>query len=174
MQEIRFHGRGGQGAVIASVLLACAAFKEGKEVQAFPFFGVERRGAPVTAYTRISDEKIRIKGPIYSPGYVIVLDPTLLEVVDVTKGLKDGGSILVNSDKKNGKTATVDANLIASELGLGTKSSPIVNTAILGAFSKFTNLVKLDSVIECIRERVPRKVEENVKAAEEAHKKVRI
>lgn len=182
MKEIRFHGRGGQGTVIASVLLASAAFKEGKEVQAFPFFGVERRGAPVTAFTRIDNKKIRIRHQIYKPDYVVVLDPTIIDAIDVTKGLKPGGLMLINTDeplelfkfKKNIKVATIDASEIARKFGLGPRSSPIVNTAILGAFSSFTKLVELKSVLRSIREGVPVKEEENVKAAEEAYKKVTI
>ena len=182
MKEIRFHGRGGQGAVIASVLLASSAFKEGKMVQAFPFFGVERRGAPVTAFTRIDEEKIRVKHRIYQPDYIIVLDPSLISVIDVVGGLKKDGMILINTDEKADsfkfdrqfRIATIDASGIATNLGLGTKSAPIVNTALLGAFSKFTGLVKLESVLDAIRERVPFKVNQNVKAAEEAYKNVSI
>ncbi len=182
MEEIRFHGRGGQGSVVASVLLAQAAFMEGKIVQAFPFYGIERRGAPVTAFTRIDDKKIRIKHKIDEPGYVVVLDSTLIGMVDVTKGLKAGGLVLINTNEANKtfgfekdfKVATIDAGTIANEFGLGSKSSPIVNTAILGAFAKFTGLVKMASVIDAITERVPVKVEGNVKAAEQAFKKVSI
>ena len=182
MKEIRFHGKGGQGAVIASVLLACSAFKEGKKVQVFPFFGVERRGAPVTAFTRIDDKNIRIKHQIYQPDFVVVLDSALIRAVDVVGGLKQGGSILINTDKpthsfkfnRHFKVAAVDANSIAAKFGLGSKASPIVNTALLGAFSRFTDLVRLESILDSIRERVPVKVEENVKAAKEAYKKVSI
>lgn len=181
MIEIRFHGRGGQGAVIASNILADAAFSEGKNVQSFPFFGVERRGAPVTSFTRISNEAIRIKHQIYNPDYVVVLDPTLVEKIDVVKGLKKGGSVLINTSKPPGsfslkgnfKIATVNASDIAVKLGLGTKSSPIVNTALLGAFSKFTRLVNLESVLGAIEKRAPLKKKENVIAAKEAYEKVR-
>ena len=100
MIEIRFHGRGGQGAVTAANLLAMAAFREGKDVQAFPYFGVERRGAPVTAFTKIDDRPVRIKSQIYEPDHVIVMDSSLLKAVDVDQGLKNGGVILVNTDKK--------------------------------------------------------------------------
>jgi len=102
MIEIRIHGRGGQGAVIASEVLAMAAFREGKHVTSFPAFGVERRGAPVAAFTRIDDRPIRLKCEIYAPDHVVVLDPSLLQVVDVTAGLKPGGWILVNSPATTG------------------------------------------------------------------------
>ncbi len=181
MIEVRFHGRGGQGAVIASNILAEAAFREGKSVQSFPYFGVERRGAPVAAFTRIDKNNIRIRHQIYKPDCVVILDPTLIEAVDVTKGLKEEGIILINTDKNpksypfkgNFKIATVNASNIASRLGLGTRSTPIVNTAILGAFSKFTKIVSLDSVLKAIKERVPLKREENIAAAKEAYEKVK-
>ena len=100
MYEVRFHGRGGQGAVTAARLLADAAFREGKDVQSFPIFGVERRGAPVAAFTRMDDKPIDIKTQIYEPDVVIVLDPTLIGVIDVADGLKDNGKIVINSKKK--------------------------------------------------------------------------
>jgi 2-oxoacid:acceptor oxidoreductase gamma subunit (pyruvate/2-ketoisovalerate family) len=181
MIEVRFHGRGGQGAVIASNILAEAAFREGRLVQSFPHFGVERRGAPVLAFTRISDEEIRIKNEVYHPDYVVVLEHTLLEGVDVTRGLKEGGSILINTGKgpdhfvfrNRFKVATVDASHIASKHGLGTKTSPIMNTAVMGAFARFTSLVALESIISAIEQRVPLKKDENVDAAKEAYKEVR-
>jgi 2-oxoacid:acceptor oxidoreductase gamma subunit (pyruvate/2-ketoisovalerate family) len=176
MIEIRFHGRGGQGAVVASNLLAMAAFREGKDVQAFPYFGVERRGAPVTAFTKIDDRPVRIKSQIYEPDHVIVMDASLLKAVDVTQGLKDGGVVLINTSKKPGdiqgiagKIATVDATAIAVKHGLGSKESPIVNTAILGAFAKATGIVSLDSLVESIMDSAPAKKSENAQAAKEAY-----
>ncbi|WP_456366497.1 pyruvate/ketoisovalerate ferredoxin oxidoreductase subunit gamma [Thermococcus sp.] len=179
MIEVRFHGRGGQGAVTAANILASSAFKEGKYVQAFPFFGVERRGAPVTAFTRIDDKPIRIKTQIYEPDIVVVLDPSLLETVDVTAGLKDGGTVIINTEKskdevlkelkkKPAKLALVDATTIALEvLGL-----PITNTAILGAVAKATGIVGLDYVKEAIKETFSGALgEKNAKAAEEAYNK---
>ncbi|MDV3104204.1 pyruvate/ketoisovalerate ferredoxin oxidoreductase subunit gamma [Thermococcus waiotapuensis] len=176
MIEIRFHGRGGQGAVTAANILASAAFKEGKYVQAFPFFGVERRGAPVTAFTRIDDKPIRIKTQIYEPDVVVVLDPSLLDTVDVTAGLKEGGTVIVNTEKskeevltklkkKPGKLALVDATGIALEI-LGV---PVTNTAILGAVAKATGIVGLDHVKEAIQETFSGALgEKNAKAAEES------
>ncbi|NQT07167.1 MAG: 2-oxoacid:acceptor oxidoreductase family protein [Candidatus Omnitrophica bacterium] len=181
MIEVRFHGRGGQGSVIASGILAEAAFREGKSIQSFPYFGVERRGAPVTAFTRIDDKYIRIRHYIYKPDCIVVLEPSLVEATNIVDGLKKEGLILINSDwdpdafsfKKNFKIATVNASDIATRLGLGSKTAPIVNTAILGAFAKFTNIVTLDSVLAAIKERVPMKREENIAAAKEAYEKVK-
>jgi len=180
MIEIRIHGRGGQGAVIASEVLAMAAFREGKHVTSFPAFGVERRGAPVAAFTRIDDRPIRLKCEIYAPDHVMVLDPSLLQVVDVTAGLKPGGWILVNSTQPpqalnfphKYKVATVDANAIAIEHRLGPRQAPIVNTAILGAYAKVTGIVSLAAVLEAVAEAVPTKKEDNVAAAREAYEKV--
>jgi 2-oxoacid:acceptor oxidoreductase gamma subunit (pyruvate/2-ketoisovalerate family) len=175
MREIRFHGRGGQGAVIASNILANAAFLEGKDVQAFPFFGVERRGAPVTAFTRIDDRPIRIKFAIYNPDYVVVLDESLLKAVDVTAGLRPDGIVVVNTRREptalgiaKGRLATVDATDIAISHGLGSKVAPIVNTVMLGALVAATGEVKLASVLECMGEHVPIKSEENAAACRDA------
>jgi 2-oxoacid:acceptor oxidoreductase gamma subunit (pyruvate/2-ketoisovalerate family) len=177
MIEIRFHGRGGQGAVVASKLLASALFKEGKSVQSFPAFGVERRGAPVMAFLRIDDHPIKLRTNVYQPDHVVVLDPTLIEVIDVTSGLKPTGWIIVNSEHHPSAftrfapfcVATVDASKIALENRLGSRTQPIVNTAILGAFSRVTGLVSIASVVESIEESVPTKREENTRAALEAY-----
>ena len=185
MIEVRFHGRGGQGAVIASNLLANAAAIEGKDVQAFPYFGVERRGAPVTAFTKIDDKPIRNKAQIYTPDYVIILDSSLIKGVNVSEGIKEGGIILVNTplsleelappwDMNKVKTITTDATGIAIEHGLGSINQPIVNTSILGAFAKVTGLVKIDSILEAIHNMVPRKKEDNVKAAKKAYEITKI
>ena len=176
MIEIRTHGRGGQGAVIASEILADAFFREKKYVQAFPAFGVERRGAPVVSFTRISDGEIRERCEIYEPDHLIVLDPVLLETVNVTLGLKEGGWIVINTNRdlqasealKKFRIATVDANKIALKYGLGSRSAPIVNTAIVGAFAGATKLVGLKAVLESVEEFVPLRKENNRKAAEEA------
>ncbi len=181
MIEIRIHGRGGQGAVIASKVLAVAVFKEGRYVQSFPAFGVERRGAPVVAFTRASEGEIRERCQIYEPDHIVVLDPTLLEAVDVTAGLKDGGWIIINSEQGPAtfdlpakyRVATIDAQSIAIKYRLGPKSAPIVNTAILGAFAKATGIVSLEALAEAVRESVPLKLEENVAATREAYLEVR-
>jgi 2-oxoacid:acceptor oxidoreductase gamma subunit (pyruvate/2-ketoisovalerate family) len=182
MIEIRTHGRGGQGAVIASEILADAFFREGKFVQAFPAFGVERRGAPVVAFTRISDGDIRERCEIYEPDHLIVLDPVLIDTVNITSGLKEGGWIVVNTNREMGSSslaeryrlATVDANSIAIKYGLGSRATPIVNTAILGAFSAATGLISLKAVIEAIEEFVPLTKENNSKATQEAYNSVTI
>ena len=138
MIEIRIHGRGGQGAVIASQILAQAAFQSGMHVQAFPSFGSERRGAPVTAFLRLDQTPIRLHSEIYRPDGVIVLDPSFLslQLVDVCAGLKAGGWILINTPKAPDafsgmeafRVATVDASGIARSHGLGSATAPIVNT----------------------------------------------
>ena len=175
MYEVRFHGRGGQGAVTAANILAVAAFKEGKDVQAFPMFGVERRGAPVAAFMRMDENSIDIKTQIYEPDAIVVLDPTLLEVVDVGNGLKKGGFVVINSAKPASefdfgevKVFTVDATTIAVNNKLGTVTNPIVNTAILGAYSKAIGNVGMPAILEAISENAPVKKEANQKAAQDA------
>jgi 2-oxoisovalerate ferredoxin oxidoreductase gamma subunit len=179
MIEIRFHGRGGQGAVKASDVLAMAAFEEGKQVQAFPFFGVERRGAPVTAFTRISDAEIRIHSYIYEPDVLVILDPSLIGAIPISEGLKPQGKIIINTQKypqdfsfskaESPEIFTVDCSSIAVKHGLGSKSAPIVNTAILGAIAGATKLVKIESVIKAIKERIPVQKEKNAVAAKETY-----
>jgi 2-oxoacid:acceptor oxidoreductase gamma subunit (pyruvate/2-ketoisovalerate family) len=180
MIEIRFHGRGGQGAVTASKILALAAFEEGKYVISFPFFGTERRGAPVTAFTRIDDGPIFIKTQIYNPDIVVILDPYVLKTGDVTSGVRDDGMFIINTGKDpeefnlNRKTMTVDATSIAVSLGLGSRANPIVNTAMLGAFAKATGLVSLETVVNATKESSPRKPSENAMAVEQAFQSVRM
>lgn len=155
MYEVRFHGRGGQGAVMAAQALANAAFLEGNYAVSFPYFGAERRGAPVLAFARVDPKKIRTKTQVYNPDYVVVLDDKLVDYVNVVEGLKEGGMTILNSPLKpeevdlgkEVKTATVDATSIALDV-LG---SPITNSAILGAFAAATKLVSIESVEEGIR-----------------------
>ena len=146
--EIRWHGRGGQGAKTAALLLADVSFKAGKYVQGFPEYGPERMGAPITAYDRISDQPIRVHSNIYDPKYVVVVDETLIEIVDVTKGLREDGAILINTARPKeeiiphlkgykGKVYTVDARKIAMET-LG-KNFP--NTPMLAAIVKVTGVI---------------------------------
>ncbi|MBI2342520.1 MAG: 2-oxoacid:acceptor oxidoreductase family protein [Deltaproteobacteria bacterium] len=179
MIEIRFHGRGGQGAVVGSKVLSIALFSEGKFVQAFPAFGVERRGAPVTAFLRINDNIINLRNEIYSPDHLIVLDHTLMNNPAIFTGLKKGGWVLVNSKIKaqnaklaDNKIAVVDASHIAAKNGLGSATSPIVNTAILGAFAKITGICSIDSVCSAIKKSIPYKPEANAAAAREAYEQV--
>lgn len=182
MRELRFHGRGGQGTVVASKILAVALFHEGRQVQSFPAFGVERRGAPVTAFLRVADAPILLRCEITQPDDLVVLDSTLIGAVDVTAGLKPGASILINSPNAPDtypqlaarfRVSTVDASGIAQRFGLGSKTQPIVNTAILGAFAATSDLVRLDAVCEAIREEVPTKADANVQAARAAAEAVR-
>jgi len=164
MIEIRFHGRGGQGAAMASSIIADALFKEGKNVQSFPMFGVERRGAPVAAFIRVDDKPIRVRCEVEQPEYVMVLDPTLTEAVDVTAGVKPGGMIVVNSPRQPAELGlrsgydvkTFDGTTLAVENGLGTRTAPIVNTTMLGVFAKLTGLVGIDAVESSIKKYFPR------------------
>ncbi|MFH1586328.1 MAG: pyruvate ferredoxin oxidoreductase subunit gamma [Candidatus Diapherotrites archaeon] len=158
MKEIRIHGRGGQGAVTSSQVLAVAAFLEGKHSQAFPNFGVERTGAPVMSYTRISDDKIHIRSHVYEPDYVIVLDPSLIKAVDVTEGLKDSGMLIINSHKQakdlgiKGKFEV--KNLDITKVALEVIGKPFVNIAALAAFAAFTGEVKLETLKKAIDEKL--------------------
>ncbi|HIH00205.1 MAG TPA: pyruvate ferredoxin oxidoreductase, partial [Thermoplasmata archaeon] len=157
--EICFHGRGGQGAVTAANLLASAALQDGnKGVQAFPLFGAERRGAPVRAFARISEEEIHLRSEIYNPDIVIVLDESIMEIVDVLKGVKPSGKILINTRKKpqdfefskQYHVATVDATGIALKYDILVGGIPVVNTPILGSVPKILNRVTLKSIQQAI------------------------
>jgi 2-oxoacid:acceptor oxidoreductase gamma subunit (pyruvate/2-ketoisovalerate family) len=182
MVEIRFHGRGGQGTVIASKILADAVSKEDKYVQAFPQFGVERRGAPVFAFIRIDDQPIYNRSKIIAPDHIIVVDPSLIDAIDVTEGLKKGAKILINSGRKpkefkylgrKFQILTVDATEIALKYKLGSKAAPIVNTAILGAVPRIFDFVKLESIVQSVREGVPVNPDDNAAAAREAYESVK-
>jgi 2-oxoacid:acceptor oxidoreductase gamma subunit (pyruvate/2-ketoisovalerate family) len=176
MISVRFHGRGGQGAAIASKVLASALFREGWQVQAFPSFGAERTGAPVMAFLRCDHEQINEHYQVYEPDHVIVLDPVLLNSVNVLAGLREGGWLIVNTNRTPEElgitgpfnVATCDATAIALEHGLGSRTMPIVNTAIAGAFSAATTLVSLDAVLDTIPDYVPSNADANQAAAREA------
>jgi 2-oxoisovalerate ferredoxin oxidoreductase gamma subunit len=177
MRELRIHGRGGQGTVTSSKLLAAALFLEGKSVQTFPAFGAGRRGSPVTAFLRLGDGPILLRCEITEPDDLIVLDPTLLGAAGVTAGLKAGGNILINSERPPSgypelaarfRVATVDAGAIAGRLRLGSPAQPLASAAILGAFAEFSRLVSLESVCKAIAEEAPQRPEDNVAAAREA------
>jgi 2-oxoacid:acceptor oxidoreductase gamma subunit (pyruvate/2-ketoisovalerate family) len=180
MEEVRFHGRGGQGTVVAAVLMAKAFFRAGLWVQTFPLFGVERRGAPVEAYLRLDREKILIRCNIYTPDHVVVQDPKLLNTVDITAGLKPGGWVLLNAKRlpENLKPffgfqlAWVDATQIAVKYGLGTRTHPMINTAMIGAFAGLLGKPPLEDVISAIAEEISVKTEQNIRAAKEAHETV--
>lgn len=180
MQEIRFHGRGGQGTVMASVMLAKAFFTAGYYVQTFPVFGVERRGAPVEAYLRLAHAKILIRSNVYTPDHVVVQDIKLLSNVDVTKGLKKGGWILLNAQKfedipelKDYKVAIVDAGAIAQAHKLGTRTQPIINTAMIGAFARIMENPSVDVLKDAVFQELPVKQQENYEAAMTAYESVR-
>ncbi len=178
--EVRFHGRGGQGAWTASLLLAQAGLNEEKYIQSFPAFGPERAGAPITAFTRISDEKIQIHSSIYEPDVVVVLDPTLLGPT-VAEGIQSDTKLIVNTDKTGSEvletlgvtgveTWTVDATTLAIEL-LG---RPITNTAMLGSVVRVTKVVKIDSIIDAVKTRFDGKIGElNAELVEKAYKEVK-
>jgi pyruvate ferredoxin oxidoreductase gamma subunit len=180
MIEVRFHGRGGQGAVTSAELMALAAIGEGKYAQAFPSFGPERRGAPLQAFLRISDQPIRLREKIYEPDVVLVLDPALLASGGVKVGLKPGGTLVANSSKDiaavrgecgfKGRTAVVDATKIAEEeLGV-----PITNTTMLGALLKAAGLIQMESIKGPLEERFGKIAEKNWKALKRAYAETKI
>jgi len=182
--EICFHGRGGQGSVTAANLLVAAALKDGnKGVQAFPLFGAERRGAPVRAFARISDEEIHLRSEVYSPDIVIVLDESIIGIVDVLKGLKKGGKILINTTKEpedfdfsnKYQVATVDATGVAIKHDILVGGIPVVNTPILGAVPKILDRVTLPSIQAVIRNKWKGEGGEiNVKATQDAYDSVEV
>ena len=187
MIEIRWHGRGGQGAKTASLLLADAAFNTGKYIQGFPEYGPERMGAPITAYNRISDEPITIHSNIYYPDYVVVVDDTLLESVDVTSGLKEDGAILINTTKPEdvlkkelkgykGDVYTLDARKISLE----TLGRYFPNTPMLAGIVKISGIMPDEELIEDMKgsfkhkfAKKPEVIDGNMKALEMALKEVK-
>ena len=176
MIEIRIHGRGGQGAVLASQILSYAYFLEGSYSQSFPSFGVERRGAPVSAFVRTSDHFINNRYEVLNPDYVIILSSKLAEIIDVTAGLKENGIVFINSDDSNisqklGEAKVVSSNVtaIALENRLGSIYMPIVNVPILGVFSRCTGKPSLNSLIKAIPRFIPANVDRNIKAIESAY-----
>jgi pyruvate ferredoxin oxidoreductase gamma subunit len=169
MIEIRIHGRGGQGNVAAAELLSIAAFKDGKFAQAFPSFGAERIGAPVQAFVRIDEKKIRTREEVRTPDYLIVQDSFLIGAVPVLDGIKPEGLILVNADKApedlNIKTAARVETIPATEIALEIIGRPIPNAIMIGAFCSITGLVSIGAVQEAIMEKFPGRVGENNVAA---------
>ncbi len=174
MIEVRIHGRGGQGAVTSAEMIALAAIEEGKYAQGFPSFGPERRGAPVIAFARVDDKPIRLRSKIYQPDVAVVLDPSLLKILDPSQGLKPGGLLIINTNKSieqiqsefgyKSRVSVVDGDRIArEELGL-----PITNTTMLGALIRGTGIVQLDSVIPPLKARFGRGAERNAKALRRA------
>lgn len=186
MIEIRWHGRGGQGAKTASLLLADAAFNTGKFIQGFPEYGPERMGAPMTAYNRIDDQEIRIHSNIYEPDYVVVTDDSLLDSVDVTKGLKKEGAILINTGKDiatiqkelrgyEGKIYTIDASKISREC----LKANFPNTAMLSAIIKITGIMTKEELLKDMEDsfkhkfvRKPEVIAPNMEAIKRAYDEV--
>ena len=174
MIEIRIHGRGGQGNVAAAELLSIAAFKDGKHAQAFPSFGAERIGAPVQAFVRIDDKKVRTREDVRTPDYLIIQDAFLIDTVPVLDGLKPDGLIVINSEKLpedlNIKTTATIVTIPATEIALEIIGRPIPNAVMIGAFCSVTGLVSLTAVQEAIMGKFPGKIgENNVAALERAH-----
>ena len=173
MRELRIHGRGGQGSVTAAELIAVAAFEGGVFAQAFPAFGVERRGAPVQAFVRFDSDRIRLRSQVYEPDYIIVQDSTLIRDVNVFMGVKKGGIVIVNTERTIThpvpdavRVITIDATSIALEvLGL-----PITNTALMGAFAAASGEIKLDALENALRHRFKGELaEKNILAARRAY-----
>ncbi|MDP1536847.1 MAG: 2-oxoacid:acceptor oxidoreductase family protein [Burkholderiales bacterium] len=183
MFQIRIHGRGGQGVVSAAEMLSIAAFGEGRHAQAFPSFGSERMGAPVTAFCRIDDHEIRLREPVMRPDALIIQDPTLLHQVDLFSGLSAKGYILINSTRSFDELGLGEfvkgfahdrlCSVPASELALKYVGRPLPNAALLGGFAAITGKLKLAAVAQAIRDRFPGKVGvANVAAAEAAYQHV--
>jgi 2-oxoacid:acceptor oxidoreductase gamma subunit (pyruvate/2-ketoisovalerate family) len=181
LNEIRFHGMGGQGAVMGALMLAEAAFAEGKYAQKIPVYGGMRRGGDVTVFLRLDNKPIRRTSGIYEPDAVVILDPTLVDYPPVRLGLKKGGIAVVNDTKKPGeidlgvplsKVATIDATQISAEF-FGVRAIPIVNTIMMGAIAKATNWVELESLYEPIKHTFPGRVGElNVAACKRGYEAV--
>ena len=186
--EIRWHGRGGQGAKTACLLLADVAFSSGKHVQGFPEYGPERMGAPITAYNRITDEHCKVHSNIYTPDYVVVVDETLLKSVDVTSGLKETGALIINTKKSpdevrtmlkgyKGRVCAVDAEKISME----TLGRNFPNTPMLAAVVKVSNVIDQERFIKDMRESFehkfaskPNVIEGNMKALVKAMEEVQV
>lgn len=179
MEQIRVHGRGGQGVVTAAELIAIAAFYEGKEAQAFPNFGVERTGAPIQSYARISDARIMTREQIYEPTVIIVQDATLLDTVDVFAGSTADTVVIINSSENNWPELNKRFKRLyltpATEIALKIFGKNIVNTVVLGAFAKHTGLVSLESLKKAIAEKFADKgeaiIEKNIRAVTEDFEK---
>lgn len=180
MVEVRIHGRGGQGVVTASDLIAIAAFEEGRHAQAFPSFGSERTGAPVVAYCRISDSPIRTREPVLSPDLVVVQDRTLLPILNVFSGLTEDGYVLINSSKRSADLGLSDLQarqpaghfmtIPATDIAREHTGRTVPNAVLLGGVAALTGLYRMESVSHAIMNRFPGKVgERNVAAAQAAY-----
>ena len=177
MKELRIHGRGGQGSVTAAELIAVAAFESGVNAMAFPAFGVERRGAPVQAFVRFSNDRIRLRSQIYEPDYIIVQDSTLIKDVNVFHGMKEGGIAIVNTEKEINAAVPAGVRLItvdATRIALDTLGLPITNTALLGAFAAASGEISFEALKNALRHRFKGELaEKNIQAAKRAYEEVK-
>lgn len=178
MISVRIHGRGGQGNVTLAELIAMAAFYDGRQVQAFPVFGVERKGSPVTAFAKINDKFIRSREQVYEPDYIIVLDPSLVAIANVLDGAKKDTVVIINSNKLPeqvcpGYTGKVYCVPVL-EIALREIGKPLINTAMLGAFAKISGLIKIDAAKKAITVHLGEKydqslIDKNIEALEAAY-----
>jgi len=177
LRELRIHGRGGQGSVTAAELIAVAAFEGGAFAQAFPAFGVERRGAPVQAFVRFDDKVIRKRSQVYEPDYIIVQDSTLIKDVNVFQGVKKGGIVIVNTEKTPGYSVPEGVKLItidATSIALRTLGLPITNTSLMGAFAAATGEIKFSALENALKHRFPKELAiKNIEAARVAYDAVK-
>ena len=175
MKEIRIHGRGGQGSLVLAQFMAIAALEDGKYGQAFPFLGGggERRGKPIVAFCRLSDRPIRTRSRVHAPDYVIVQDATILSEVDVAEGLKQTGSILINTDKSVAALGLKKSNAVtisADEMARRILGRPIINTALLGTFAGFSRELSLEAVLNAVRSKFPGELgEKNAQVVAESY-----
>lgn len=176
--EVRWHGRGGQGAVLASRILAKAAFLEGKWSQAFPFFGAERRGAPVMAFTRVGGSPVRFRSQIYEPDILVLLDPMFLDLEVAWRGVKPSTTVVVNAPeepteiflpRRVRRLAVVDATSISMELGLKVAGLPVPNSAMVGALVRGTGIVSRESAEKAVRSMLKRLTDVNLQALKRAY-----
>jgi pyruvate ferredoxin oxidoreductase gamma subunit len=179
MKEIRIHGRGGQGSLVLAQFMAIAALEDGKYGQAFPFLGGggERRGKPIMAFCRLSDRPIRLRSRVNEPDYVIVQDATILRELDVVEGLKDGGMILVNTERDVAELGLKGSfrlfTFSADEIARRILGKPIMNTALLGAFAALTKELTLDATLRAVRSRFPGELgEKNAQVVQESYRQL--
>ena len=183
MIKIRIHGRGGQGNVTLAELIAMAAFYDNKFSQAFPSFGVERKGAPVVAFAKIADQFIRSREQIYQPDFIIIQDPSLIKKINVLEGAKKNTIVIINSSKLAKQVCPNYTGQVycvsALDIALKIIGKPIINTAMLGAFAKISGLVSLNSVKKAITDNLgekfgPEIIDKNIKALGQAYQSVEI
>jgi pyruvate ferredoxin oxidoreductase gamma subunit len=177
MFQVRIHGRGGQGVVTAAEMLSIAAFLEGKHAQAFPSFGSERMGAPVTAFCRISSREIRLREPVLEPNALIIQDKTVIEPSNAFGGVVNGGSALINSSSEIsidlGKTNITVKCIGATEIAMEYLGKPLPNAILLGSFAALTKKIKIDSVLKAIKTKFSGAIaEKNVAAAMVAYERI--